>query len=85
MASVFDDWYSVPAESTGGVVALGTSTACIAATRRFCTCAREGGGTGAPLLAFTFEPHPRGFQFDTGPFRLTLAPAKTRLLAGAAA
>jgi len=37
---------------------------------------------GAPLLALTFEPHPRRFFVpDTGPFRLTLPPAKTRLLA----
>ena len=34
------------------------------------------------MVAFTFEPHPRGFFVpDTGPFRLTLLPAKTRLLA----
>ena len=33
-------------------------------------------------MALTFEPHPRGFFVpDTGPFRLTLAPAKRRLLA----
>jgi riboflavin kinase / FMN adenylyltransferase len=39
-------------------------------------------GLGVPLVALTFEPHPRGFFVpDTGPFRLTLAPAKRRLLA----
>jgi riboflavin kinase/FMN adenylyltransferase len=37
---------------------------------------------GAPVVALTFEPHPRGFFVpDTGPFRLTLPPAKLRLLA----
>ena len=36
---------------------------------------------GAPLVALTFEPHPRRFFVpDTGPFRLTLPPAKVRLL-----
>jgi riboflavin kinase/FMN adenylyltransferase len=36
----------------------------------------------APLVALTFEPHPRRFFVpDTGPFRLTLPPAKLRLLA----
>jgi riboflavin kinase/FMN adenylyltransferase len=36
----------------------------------------------APLVALTFEPHPRRyFVPDTGPFRLTLLPAKVRLLA----
>ena len=35
----------------------------------------------APLVALTFEPHPRRFFVpDTGPFRLTLLPAKVRLL-----
>src|SRR4029078_10996916 len=35
----------------------------------------------APLVALTFEPHPRRyFVPDTGPFRLTLLPAKVRLL-----
>jgi riboflavin kinase / FMN adenylyltransferase len=34
------------------------------------------------VVALTFEPHPRGFFVpDTGPFRLTLPPAKLRLLA----
>ena len=37
---------------------------------------------GAPLVTLTFEPHPRRFFVpDTGPFRLTLPPAKVRLLA----
>jgi len=36
----------------------------------------------APLVVLTFEPHPRRFFVpDTGPFRLTLPPAKVRLLA----
>ena len=36
---------------------------------------------GAPLVVLTFEPHPRRFFVpDTGPFRLTMLPAKLRLL-----
>ncbi|MCW5748767.1 MAG: bifunctional riboflavin kinase/FAD synthetase [Alphaproteobacteria bacterium] len=36
----------------------------------------------AAVVALTFEPHPRSFFVpDTGPFRLTLLPAKARLLA----
>ena len=35
----------------------------------------------APVVALTFEPHPRRFFVpDTGPFRLTLPPARLRLL-----
>src|SRR4029079_7676502 len=38
-------------------------------------------GLAAPLVAPTLEPHPpRFFVPDTGPFRLTLLPAKLRLL-----
>lgn len=37
----------------------------------------------APLSVLTFEPHPREFfQPDGDPFRLTLLPAKQRILAG---
>ncbi len=37
----------------------------------------------APLSVLTFEPHPREFfQPDTEPFRLTLLPAKLRILGG---
>ena len=36
---------------------------------------------GKPAFALTFEPHPRRFFVaDTAPFRLTLPPAKIRLL-----
>jgi riboflavin kinase / FMN adenylyltransferase len=78
----FDDWQSMPAEWTGGVIALGNfdgvhrgHQALIARAQQQ---ARE---LGAPLVALTFEPHPRRyFVPDTGPFRLTLPPAKVRLL-----
>jgi riboflavin kinase / FMN adenylyltransferase len=78
----FDDWQSMPGEWTGGVIALGNfdgvhrgHQALIARAQQQ---ARE---LGAPLVALTFEPHPRRyFVPDTGPFRLTLPPAKVRLL-----
>jgi riboflavin kinase/FMN adenylyltransferase len=82
MIPVFDHWQSVPPQWTGGAIALGNfdgvhrgHQALIART------AEEGRRIGAPLVALTFEPHPRRFFVpDTGPFRLTLMPAKVRLL-----
>jgi riboflavin kinase/FMN adenylyltransferase len=83
MIPVFDHWQSLPAEWTGSVIALGNfdgvhrgHQALVAEAKRLA------GGLGAPLVVLTFEPHPRRyFVPDTGPFRLTLLPAKVRLLA----
>jgi len=79
---VFDRWQDTPAPWKGGAVALGNfdgvhrgHQALLART------AAEAKPLKAPLVALTFEPHPRRFFVaDTGPFRLTLPPAKTRLL-----
>lgn len=80
---VFDDWRSVPADWKGGVVALGNFDGVHCGHQALLARAREQARSlGAPVVALTFEPHPRGFFVpDTGPFRLTLAPAKVRLLA----
>ena len=82
MIPVFDQWQQVPAAWKGGAVALGNfdgvhrgHQALLAET------AGHARSLGAPLVALTFEPHPRRFFVpDTGPFRLTLPPAKARLL-----
>jgi riboflavin kinase / FMN adenylyltransferase len=83
MIPVFDDWRSTPALWKGGAVALGNfdgvhrgHQALLAHT------GQRASALGAPLVTLTFEPHPRRFFVpDTGPFRLTMPPAKVRLLA----
>ena len=82
MIPAFDHWQKIPASWKGGVVALGNfdgvhkgHQALLART------ARHAQALDAPLLVLTFEPHPRRFFVpDTGPFRLTMPPAKLRLL-----
>ncbi len=82
MIPVFDHWQNVPAEWKGGVVALGNFDGVHRGHQALLAHAAERAkALGAPLVALTFEPHPRRFFVaDTGPFRLTLPPAKTRLL-----
>ena len=83
MIPTFDHWQATPAEWRGGAVALGNFDGVHRGHQMLLARAAEQARTlGAPLVALTFEPHPRRFFVpDTGPFRLTLAPAKLRLLA----
>ncbi len=78
MIDVFDHWSATPAAWKGGVVALGNFDGVHRGHQELLARAAK---MGAPLVALTFEPHPRRFFVpDTGPFRLTMPPAKQRLL-----
>ncbi|MCF8533763.1 MAG: bifunctional riboflavin kinase/FAD synthetase [Reyranella sp.] len=83
LVPAFDDWRQAPAAWQGGVVALGNFDGVHRGHQELLSNAgRQAKALGVPLVALTFEPHPRGFFVpDTGPFRLTLPPAKIRLLA----
>jgi riboflavin kinase/FMN adenylyltransferase len=82
MTEVFDHWRKTPPAAKGGAVALGNfdgvhrgHQALLAHT------AEHARALGGPFAVLTFEPHPRRFFVpDTAPFRLTLPPAKERLL-----
>jgi riboflavin kinase/FMN adenylyltransferase len=84
MIPVFDDWQAVPPQWTGGAIALGNFDGVHRGHQALIArAAAEARTLEAPLVALTFEPHPRRFFVpDTGPFRLTLPPAKVRLLEG---
>jgi len=80
---VFHDWLDVSVPWHGAVVPLGNfdgvhrgHQVLIGQAADFATALE------APVVALTFEPHPRTFFVkDTAPFRLTSPAAKTRLLA----
>jgi riboflavin kinase/FMN adenylyltransferase len=82
-APIVDDWRAVPAAWRGGVVALGNFDGVHRGHQALLArAAALAEGAGTHVVALTFEPHPRAFFVpDTGPFRLTLLPAKARLLA----
>jgi riboflavin kinase/FMN adenylyltransferase len=80
---VFDDWLDVPVTYHGAVVPLGNFDGVHRGHQVLIGQAAEAAGAiAAPVVALTFEPHPRTFFVkDTAPFRLTSSAAKTRLLA----
>jgi riboflavin kinase/FMN adenylyltransferase len=82
MIPVFDDWRSVPQAWKGGVVALGNFDGVHRGHQALLRqTVAQAAALAAPVVVLTFEPHPRRFFVpDTGPFRLTLPPAKVRLL-----
>lgn len=82
MIPVFDDWRETPAAWKGGAIALGNFDGVHRGHQALLDkTAEQARALEAPLVALTFEPHPRRFFVpDTGPFRLTLPPAKFRLL-----
>ena len=82
MIPVFDHWQKIPAAWKGGAVALGNFDGVHKGHQTLLARTGEHArALGAPLVVLTFEPHPRRFFVpDTGPFRLTMLPAKLRLL-----
>jgi len=82
MIPSFEHWQATAAEWQGGAVALGNFDGVHRGHQALLAHAGEHAQRlGAPLVVLTFEPHPRRFFVpDTGPFRLTLPPAKLRLL-----
>ena len=82
MIPAFDHWQKTPAAWKGGAVALGNFDGVHKGHQTLLARTGEHArALGAPLMVLTFEPHPRRFFVpDTGPFRLTMLPAKLRLL-----
>ena len=82
MIPSFDHWQATPAQWQGGAVALGNFDGVHRGHQALLDRTAEHAKIlNAPVVALTFEPHPRRFFVpDTGPFRLTLPPAKLRLL-----
>jgi riboflavin kinase/FMN adenylyltransferase len=82
MIPAFEHWQETPAAWKGGAVALGNFDGVHRGHQALlATTAEHAKALNAPLVALTFEPHPRRFFVtDTAPFRLTLPPAKIRLL-----
>ena len=79
---LFDDFTAVARSLRGAVVPLGNFDGVHRGHQALLARAAEiARPHAAPVLALTFEPHPRSyFVADTAPFRLTSPTAKARLL-----
>jgi riboflavin kinase/FMN adenylyltransferase len=76
MTKIIQHWRGLPERFRGGAVALGNMDG-VHLGHRAVLRAAHAGLPGAPLLALSFEPHPREyFRPDDPPFRLTLLAAK---------
>lgn len=79
---IHTDWRDLPPEARGGTVALGNFDGVHRGHAAVLAAAHQA-RPDLPLVALTFEPHPREhFRPDDPPFRLTLLPAKAAALAG---
>ncbi len=82
---IHPDWRGLPPEARGGTVALGNFDGVHLGHAQVLAAAHQA-RPDLPLMALTFEPHPREhFRPDDPPFRLTLLPAKAQALAAAGA
>lgn len=78
---IHTDWRALPPEARGGTVALGNFDGVHRGHAAVLAAAHQA-RPDLPLVALTFEPHPREhFRPDDPPFRLTLLPAKAAALA----
>ncbi len=75
-----EDWRALPAEARGGTVALGNFDGVHRGHAHLLGSAHAA-RPDAPLVALTFEPHPRElFRPDDPPFRLSLPSARAEAL-----
>lgn len=80
-----EGWRGLPAEARGGALALGNFDGVHLGHLQVLAAAHQA-RPDLPLIALTFEPHPREhFRPDDPPFRLTLLPAKAAALAAGGA
>jgi riboflavin kinase / FMN adenylyltransferase len=82
MAQLHNNTSNLPADARGGVVAIGNFDGVHRGHQVLLGAAQEiAGKQGVASGVLTFEPHPREFFQKAGePFRLTLLPAKQRLM-----
>jgi riboflavin kinase / FMN adenylyltransferase len=82
MVQLHNSIEALPEAAKGGLVAIGNFDGVHLGHRALIGAAGDiAAGEGMPLNVLTFEPHPREFfQPDAPPFRLTLLPAKQRLM-----